>query len=78
MKNQTEILHAKAIALCEGQIVQCGRHFVRAITICPEMWSCYNCEMGWDCDLEMMDLCAECDVYDHQKHILKFAYQQNK
>lgn len=78
MKNKKETLHAKAVALCEGQIVQCGTHFVRAITIPPEQWSCYFCEMSWVCDLEMMDLCVECDVYDNQKHILKFAYQNNK
>lgn len=78
MKNKIETLHAKAVALCEGQIVQCGSHFVRAITCSPEIVACQYCEMDSACDLEMNDLCAECDGYDHQKHILKFAYKHNK
>lgn len=75
MKNKKETLHAKAVALCEGRIVQCGGLFVKAITIPPEQWSCYFCEMNSVCNMEMTNLCAECDGYDHQKHILKFAYQ---
>ena len=75
MKNYIEKLHAKAVALCEGQIVQCEGQFVRAITISHEMYACYNCEFSTASYLEMCALCAECDGYDHQKHILKFAYQ---
>lgn len=75
MKNKKETLHAKAVALCEGRIVQCGGHFVKAITIPPEQWSCYFCEVSSVCNMEMTNLCAECDGYAHQKHVLKFAYQ---
>lgn len=75
MKNYIETLHSKAVALCEGRIVQCEGHFVRAITISSEECACYNCEMDSACKLEMCALCAECDDYDHKKHILKFAYQ---
>lgn len=75
MKNYIETLHAKAVALCEGQIVQCGGHFVRAITCSPEVLACNYCEMDSACDSEMNLLCAECDSYDLKNHILKFAYQ---
>lgn len=78
MKKIKNDLHSKAVALCEGQIVECSSHFVKAITIPPEHWSCYFCEMGSVCNMEMCDLCAECDGYSHQKHILKFAYKANK
>ena len=76
MKQKKDSLHSKAVALCEGRIVRCGTHFVKAITISPEIDACQYCDMDSACDLEMTNLCAECDGYDHQKHILKFAYQE--
>lgn len=78
MKKIKNDLHSKAVALCEGQIVQCGTHFVRAITISPEADACMYCDMDSACDFEMACLCATCDGYDMKKHILKFAYKANK
>lgn len=73
MKQKEDSRHSKAVALCEGQIVQCGSHFVRAITIAPDTDACYYCDMDSACDFEMRNLCAECDGYDLKLHILKLA-----
>lgn len=78
MKKIKNDLHSKAVALCEGQIVECSGHFVRAIVIPESYFACSVCDMDSACNMEMNDLCAECDGYSHQKHILRFAYQRNK
>lgn len=69
-------LHDKAVRLCEGGVVECDGHFVRAIKIPLEIEACMNCDMDSACLGEMANLCCECDEYEGITHILKFAYKQ--
>ena len=78
MKNIEEYdLHARAVRLCEGGAVPCSGHFV-VLRNAPEGFtSCCMCKMDSACDLEMHDLCSECDDYDHKRHYLAFAYEND-
>ena len=67
-------LHDKAIRLLEGGVVACSGHAVRAIEVVGDDIVCHYCEMDSACNMEMTDLCAECDSITHSKHILKFAH----
>lgn len=66
-------LHQKAVRLCEGGAVQVSGLMIKAKRIPDGFCACENCEMDSACDMEMVDLCAECDGYDHHKHILYIA-----
>lgn len=68
-------LHAKAIRLCEGGIVEVDGHFVKAEVVDESVCACDVCEMDSVCRMDMTDLCGECDAYERKSHILKFAYQ---
>lgn len=75
-KRKTELnLHDKAIRLCEGGVVECDGHFVRAVKLPNDADSCANCDMDSACHDEMPRLCLECDEYEGKTHILKFAYK---
>lgn len=69
-------LHDKAIRLLEGGVVSCSGHSVRAIEVIDCDNICMLCDMDSACDIEMTDLCAECDGITHTKHILKFAHSK--
>lgn len=74
MRNET--LHAKAVRLAEGGIVEINGHFVRAIDVVREVNPCDLCEMDSACHAEMAELCEEVDEYTQSSHILIFAYKQ--
>lgn len=74
-KKQNEMsVHDKAIRLLKGGIVSCSGHSVRAINVIFTDNPCMLCEMDSACNMDMVDLCAECDGISHTKHILKFAH----
>lgn len=73
---QIESLHAKAVRLAEGGVVEINGHFVRAIDVVGDNNPCELCDMDSVCHMEMVDLCAEVDAYTRSPHILKFAYKQ--
>lgn len=63
-------LHALAVKLCGGQSVFFEGHVIGATIIPFEEWSCYWCSMSDICNMRILDLCAECDAYEHKKHRL--------
>lgn len=63
-------LKRKAVTLCEGGAVWVSGLMVRAMRVPEEECACQICEMDSACDSEMCAVCAECDGYDHHKHIL--------
>ena len=65
----------KAVTLCEGDTVWVRGLMVRAKRVPEEEFACQLCEMASACDRKICDLCAECDGYDHHKHIL-YLYNQ--
>lgn len=75
MKQKKMTLHEKAIRLCEGGVVECSGHYVRAKEIHEGFNACMECSMDSACDMEMCDLCAECDGLTHTKHILLFNHK---
>lgn len=76
-KRKNELtLHDKAVRLCEGGVVECESHFVRAVKLPNYAEACENCEMDSACRYYMSRLCFECDVYEGKTHILKFAYKK--
>ena len=73
---KVDTLHAKAVRLAEGGIVEIAGHFVRAVNVPYAENPCEHCEMDSVCRMEMNDLCAELDAYTRSKNLLKFAYKQ--
>lgn len=72
-KKESNDLHARAVRLCEGAAVPCSGHFVVLRNTPEGVTPCYVCEMDSACDMEMTDLCGECEAYDHKRHYLAFA-----
>ena len=66
-------LHQKAVRLCEGGSVWVSGLMVKAKQVPDEDCACEICEMESVCNMEMCDLCAECDGYTHHKHILQLT-----
>lgn len=75
MKQKKMTLHEKAIRLCEGGVVECSGHCVRAKEIPEGFNACNECSMDSACDKEMHDLCVECDSLTFTKHILFFNHK---
>lgn len=73
MKNKSYSLHDMAIRLCEGGVIEYGGYFLKAKNLGIEEDPCTLCNMDCVCDINMTDLCAECDSITHSKHILMFA-----
>ena len=73
MKKKSYYLHELAIRLCEGGIVEYGAYSLKAKDLGHEEDVCLLCCMDCVCDINMSDLCAECDSITHSKHILMFA-----
>lgn len=67
-------LHEKAIRLCEGGIVECSGHALKAVVIPIEWDSCNECSMDSACNEEIKALCEECDTLQGLQHLLKFAH----
>lgn len=63
-------LHEIAVRLCEGQPVWFNGHLIRAFDYKGNENACFDCTMDCLCNMEMTDLCAECDGYHHHQHYL--------
>lgn len=74
-KRKEMTLHDKAVRLCEGGVVECSGHYVRAKEIPDGFCPCMECSMDSACDMEMTDLCAECDGLTRTPHILFFNHK---
>lgn len=66
-------LHEMAVRLCEGGTVWYNGHFLKAKRIDTDDNPCYLCEMDSACDMNMTDLCGECEAYSRRKYMLYFA-----
>lgn len=66
-------VHEKALRLIEGGIVACNGLPVRAIDFMGAGIACNYCEMDSACNIEMTELCAECDMITHTRHYLKLV-----
>lgn len=66
-------VHEKALRLIEGGVVPCNGLAVRAIDFPFDDNACMTCEMDSACNMDMVDLCAECDTITHTKHYLKLV-----
>lgn len=75
MKQKKMTVHEKAVRLCEGGVVECSGHYIRAKEIHPGFTACMECSMDSACDLEMSNLCDECDSLTHTEHILFFNHK---
>lgn len=73
MKKQTYSLHDLAVRLCEGGTIDFGGYALKAKDVGQEENPCYLCEMDCVCDMQLTDLCAECDGLTRTKHIIMFA-----
>lgn len=76
-KNKELSIHEKAIRLIEGGVVEISGHFVRAVEV-RKLIPCVVCNMDSACDMEMSDLCSECEMINGKRYILQFAYEKNK
>lgn len=66
-------LHEMAVRLCEGGVIEYGGHFIKAKNVSDLDNPCQVCQMDCVCDMNMVDLCAECDTYTRTKHYLSFS-----
>lgn len=70
--------HEKAIRLVEGGFVWQNGHYIGAQKVISENEPCFLCQMDSICDLEMCDLCGECECLSHDKYLLYLvAYRDN-
>lgn len=69
-KRKIETLHDKAVKLCEGQPVLFDGLVIGAQVVPDGFNPCMECQMDSLCRMEMTNLCAECECYDHKKHLL--------
>lgn len=71
MKQKKEMtLHDQAIRLCEGGQIWFNQHSIRAEIVSEWCNPCMECEMDSICNMDILDLCAECDSITHKKHRL--------
>lgn len=77
-EQNVDTLHAKAVRLAEGGVVEINGHFVRAIGVVCVDSPCYLCDMDSIYNEDMGDLCDEVDNYTHSTHILKLAYKKQQ
>lgn len=67
-------VHDLAIRLCEGQRIWFCEHMLRAVGFNGAFGdACYYCELDSICNVEISDLCAECDDITRTPHILKLC-----
>ena len=72
MKKVTNSLHELAVRLCQGDTINFGGYALKAKDVGHEENPCFLCEMDCVCDMQLTDLCAECDSITRTKHILMF------
>lgn len=73
VKKKEMTLHEKAVRLCEGGVVECMGHYVKAKTYKGKDLPCIDCKMDSICQDELCDLCAECDGLTNEEHYLILA-----
>ena len=66
-------VHEKALRLIEGGLVACNGLVVRAIDVTGDDIACNYCDMGSACNMDMTELCAECDGITHTRHYLELV-----
>lgn len=77
MKTKKQMtLHDKAVKLCEGGVVWCMGHYVKAQTLETDDFPCFDCKMYSICHDELIDLCAECDNLTNENHMLILVCDQ--
>lgn len=69
MKPETK-LHDLAVRLCEGDVISFKTHSIRAVDFFGKGIACEYCNMDSICDMDMTNLCGECDAYHRHEHIL--------
>lgn len=62
--------HEKAIRLVEGGFVWHNGHYIGAKKVISKDEPCFLCNMDSICDLEMTDLCGECECLTHDRYLL--------
>lgn len=75
-KRKEMTIREKAVRLCEGGVVWCMGHYVKAKTVKPNDFPCYDCKMDSICQDEMCDLCAECDTLTNKCYMLVLVCDQ--
>lgn len=70
--------HDKAVRLVEGGFVWQNGHYIGALKVESEDEPCFLCNMDSICDMEMCDLCGECECLSHDKYLLYLVtYKDN-
>ena len=72
-KSKATSIHELAVALCEKRNVWFKNHTIRLVTVEACDNPCYLCEMDCICDIDMIDLCAECYAMLKKQCILKLV-----
>lgn len=67
-----EDVHAKAIRLLEGGVVEVAGQFFRAYEFSGDDFPCGFCELDSACRPPINDVCEECDLITGQYHYLSF------
>lgn len=75
-KRKEMTLHDKAVRLCEGGVVWCMGHYVKAQVVQMGDLPCFDCKMDSICKDELCDLCAECDHLTNEDHMLVLVCDQ--
>lgn len=75
-KRKEMTIHEKAVRLCEGGVVWCMGHYVKAQVVQMGDLPCFDCKMDSICQDELCDLCAECDHLTNEDHMLVLVCDQ--
>lgn len=68
-------IHELAIALCEKRNVWFHAHTIRLVELFGGDDPCFFCEMDSICDMEMVELCDECNSLLKRPCLLKLVTQ---
>lgn len=69
-------IHDLAIALCERRNVWFHCHTIRLVKVVGNGNPCELCDMDCLCDMEMVDLCGECQTILRKPCLLKLVTQR--
>ena len=62
----------KATKLIEGGVVEINGHYVRAVEV-ENYIPCNDCIMDSVCNIDMCDLCGECEAISNKMYILQLT-----
>lgn len=65
-----ENVHAKAISLLEGGVVEVGGKLLQVVEYLGSRHPCDDCELNGACGHPINDVCAECDLIKGRLHYL--------